>query len=222
MTDTRLDASGLTADPAEHPTKDGPPGLIQALAAAFRRLPSDRGERTEEYQAFPNWEGKNQRQEAIEIPLMIKTLGLKPGLRILEVGCGRGVGLLSMGQLLAPERLIGIDIERDFLTEARRALDRRGVAAELFWADVRRMPFPDAAFDMVIDFGTCFHIAHPHRALGEIARVLTTGGLFVHETRIAQVLSHPLRSLGRAMPTEWFPQLKRHKWRGLWTSRMKL
>lgn len=203
-------------------TAESPPTALQSLLAALRRLPSDRGERIEEYLPFPDWEGKNARQATVEIPLMVKLLNLEKGLRILEVGCGRGVGLVRLHQLLEPRRLVGLDIDRSLLTNARERLDAHGASAELFWGDVRRMPFQDASFDLIIDFGTCFHIAHPHRALGEIARVLDRNGKFVHETRLAQVLSHPLRALGRAMPLEWFPHLRFEKWRGFWTMRKKL
>ena len=220
MVDTNLKATRL-AEPAQPLAEAAPPKLLRYLISALRRFPSDRGERLEEYEPFPNWESKNHRQAAFEIPLMIKALGLPSGVRILEVGCGRGIGLAGLGEFLSPKRLVGLDIERDLLKCARRGLDAKNIQAELFWADVRRMPFPDASFDIVVDFGTCFHIAHPHRALGEIARVLETGGLFVHETMIAQLFSHPLRSCGRAMPTEWFPQLALHRWRALWTARKK-
>jgi len=203
-------------------TADPPPTPVQSLLSALRRLPSDGGDRSEEYRAFPDMEGKNDRQATFEIPLMTRLLDLPRGVRVLEVGCGRGVGLISLRQILEPGRLVGLDIDREALTTARERLDHTQATAELFWGDVRRMPFQDASFDLVIDFGTCFHIAHPHRALGEIARVLDEDGIFVHETRIAQVLSHPLRSLGRAMPLEWFPHLKRLKWRGLWTMRKKM
>ena len=221
MVDTNSPATHLGNHTRTRPTNASTPTFGECLKSALRRLPTDRGERVEEYQVFPDWEAKNRRQESIEIPLMVKAMKLPTGGRILEVGCGRGVGLVGIGRLLAPKLLVGLDIERDFLTDARSALDENSIDAQLFWGDVRQMPFPDASFDLVIDFGTCFHIAHPHRALGEIARVLDIGGLFVHETMIAQLLSHPLRSLGRAMPAEWFPQLQLRRWRGLWTCRQK-
>ena len=49
-------------------------------------------------------------------------------------------------------------------------------------------------------------MAFAARALDEIHRVLTPGGLFVHETRLSQLLSHPIRSLGRSMPLHVAPQ----------------
>jgi ubiquinone/menaquinone biosynthesis C-methylase UbiE len=57
---------------------------------------------------------------------------------------------------------------------------------------------------MVIDFGTCYHVSGGTQgslmALREITRVLRPGGLFVHETCVAQHLAHPVRSFGRSLP----------------------
>jgi ubiquinone/menaquinone biosynthesis C-methylase UbiE len=173
----------------------------------------------EEYLPFPNEEGRNARQGSLEIPLMARLLGLPVGGRVLEIGCGRGVALPVLDRLLRPSRLVGLDPEAGFLDEARSRLSETGVVAELVPGDVRRMPFPDAAFDLVIDFGTCYHISRPETALGEIARVLEPGGLFVHETPLSQLLSHPVRSFGRRIPWRQAPRLQRHRTAGLWTAR---
>lgn len=169
-----------------------------------------------DYRPFPNEEGRNTRQQAIEIPLMIAALGLPRGGRVLEVGCGRGVALPVFARRLRPARLAGLDIDAALLEVAERRVREEGIAAELVPGDVRRMPFPDAAFDLVIDFGTCYHIARPEAALSEIARVLAPGGLFVEETRLSQLLSHPVRSWGRSVPWCAERRLVRVRGAGLW------
>jgi ubiquinone/menaquinone biosynthesis C-methylase UbiE len=175
----------------------------------------------QEYRPFSNDEGRNSRQGSLEVPLMIRALHLPAGGRVLEVGCGRGVALPVLGRLLRPSRLVGLDPEVGFLEEAGSRLSDAGVAAELVPGDVRRMPFPDAAFDLVIDFGTCYHIARPQAALAEIARVLSPGGLFVHETPLSQLLSHPVRSFGRRIPWRLAPLFERHRTAFLWTARRR-
>jgi len=175
----------------------------------------------QEYRPFPNEEGRNSRQASLEVPLMIRALGLPAHGRVLEIGCGRGVALPVLGRLLRPSRLVGLDSEVGFLEEARVRLTAAGVAAELVPGDVRHMPFPDAAFDLVVDFGTCYHIARPETALAEIARVLAPGGLFVHETPLSQVLSHPVRSFGRRIPWRLGPSLERHRTALLWSARRR-
>jgi ubiquinone/menaquinone biosynthesis C-methylase UbiE len=175
----------------------------------------------QEYRPFPNEEGRNSRQGSLEVPLMIRALGLPAGGRVLEVGCGRGVALPVLARRLRPSRLVGLDLDIEFLEEARSRLGDAGITAELVPGDVRRMPFPEAAFDLVVDFGTCYHIARPQAALAEIARVLAPGGLFIHETPLSQVLSHPVRSFGRRMPWRLAPLFERHRTALLWTARRR-
>lgn len=153
-----------------------------------------------EYQPFPNEEGRNTRQAQLEIPAMVRALGIPSDARILEVGCGRGIALPVLDQLCSPRRLVGLDIDPELLAEAAANLREHGTTAELCTADVRRMPFAAESFDVIIDFGTLFHIARPQAAAAEIARVLSPSGMFVHETKASQLLAHPVRSRGRGHP----------------------
>ena len=78
---------------------------------------------------------------------------------------------------------------------------------------------------MVIDFGTCYHVSGGAvgslAAMREIARVLAPGGLFVHETPVAQHLAHPIRSFGRSLPWRRVPSLTRDRSALLWSARRK-
>jgi ubiquinone/menaquinone biosynthesis C-methylase UbiE len=174
-----------------------------------------------EYRPFPNEAGRDTRQATIEIPFMVRALGLPTGGRVLEVGCGRGVALPGLARLLRPSRLVGLDIEPAFLAEAGQRLEVAGVVAELVPGDVRRMPFLRASFDLVVDFGTCYHIARPGAALAEIARVLAPGGLFIHETPVSQLLSHPVRSFRRRLPWKGFACFERQRTAVLWSARRR-
>jgi SAM-dependent methyltransferase len=172
------------------------------------------------YREFPNVPRRNAAQERIEVPALVRSLDLPKGGRLLEVGCGRGVALPPLARLCEPVRLVGLDIEARLLAEARARLDARGVEAELVRADVRDMPFADASFDVVVDFGTCYHISRPESALREIARVLRDGGTLVYETPVSQLLAHPRRSIGRRLPWSAVPQLTRDRSALLWSRRV--
>lgn len=149
-------------------------------------------------------ETRNGLQERLEIPLMVRALDLPRGGRVLEVGCGRGVALPVLASRLAPASLTAVDIDVGLVALARERVATSGVPATIVEGDVRSLPFDDGAFDMVVDFGTCYHVsggrAGSTAALREVARVLSDGGLFVHETPIAQHLAHPLRSFARRLP----------------------
>jgi ubiquinone/menaquinone biosynthesis C-methylase UbiE len=194
--------------------------ILTGTHAVSRRTGLRRAER--EYRPFPNETGRNTRQVTIEVPLMVRALGLPTGGRVLEVGCGRGVAIPVLARLLRPTRLAGLDLDPVLLDEARAHADAEGIAVELVPGDVRCMPFPDGAFDLVVDFGTCYHIARAAEALAEIARVLAPGGLFVHETPLSQLFAHPFRSFGRRMPRPFGMGFERHTAAVLWAARRRL
>ena len=173
------------------------------------------------YEPFPNVESRNVLQECLEVPALVRSLRLPVGARVLEVGCGRGVALPPLAELCRPARLVGLDVDEALLEAARSRVRERGIAAELVRGDVRALPFECRSFDVVIDFGTCYHVDAPGRALSEIARVLDHGGRFVHETPLSQKLSHPVRSRGR-LPWRSEPRLCRDRTAVLWSSRVAL
>lgn len=176
-----------------------------------------------DYVAFGNVETRNTLQSRIEVPLLIRALGLPRGGRVLEIGCGRGIALPVLAERLAPAALVGVDIDPALVAVATRHVRALGVPADVHLADVRDLPFESASFDLVIDFGTCYHVsgraAGARAALREVARVLRRGGLFVHETPIAQHLAHPVRSFGRTLPWKAVPVFERRRSAVLWTVR---
>ena len=173
------------------------------------------------YRPFPNLAHRNVLQGNLELPALVHLLGVPPGKRVLEVGCGRGVALAPLARLCRPAYLAGLDIDELLLAEAAAKVEAQGVAAQLFQGDVRCMPFADGTFHAVFDFGTCYHVDRSDRALAEITRVLAVGGLFVHETPLGQLLAHPVRSLGRTLPWHAAPRLLRRRTALLWSAREK-
>ena len=176
--------------------------------------------------AFGNVAARNDLQALVEVPLLIRALRLPRGGRILEIGCGRGIALPVLAGRLAPSALVGVDVDAELLAAAERHLLSHGVQATLLHADVRDLPLESSSFDLVIDFGTCYHVsggtAGACSALTEIARVLRPGGLFVHETPVAQHLAHPVRSFGRSLPWRATPALARDRTAVLWSVRRRM
>ena len=174
-----------------------------------------------EYRAFENMPARNTLQARVEIPLLVRSLRLPGGGSLLEVGCGRGVAIPEFARRLRPKRIVGLDLDQELLDVAAEQLAFAGVEATLINADVRTIPMDDSSVDLVVDFGTCYHIEEPEKALWEIRRVLKPGGLFVHETRVSQMLAHPVRSFGRSIPWDVIPNVVPERWAGLWTARRK-
>jgi ubiquinone/menaquinone biosynthesis C-methylase UbiE len=168
--------------------------------------------------AFPNVARRNLMMQHLEVPIVLRLFGVRPGSSVLELGCGRGFGLAAISSYAPTCRLVGVDIEPSFLAEA--ALSGRSQLHALCNGDVCRLPFETGCFDTVIDFGTCYHVRDAASALREVARVLRSGGTFIHETRINQKLSHPVRSRG-GLPWQAVPDLQPAVSALLWNARRK-
>ena len=179
----------------------------------------------EPYVAFGNVEARNGLQSRFEIPLMLRLLRPPRGGNVLEIGCGRGVALPVLAALLAPSSLVGLDIDPELVAIANERVRTSAIPARVMSGDARALPLDTGSLDLVIDFGTCYHVGGgadgARAALREIARVLRPGGLFVHETPVAQGIAHPVRSLGRRLPWKTVPELKPYQQAVLWAMRRK-
>ena len=156
----------------------------------------------------------------LEVGLAVRMLGIPTRRRVLQVGCGSGIALPHLSRLCSPKVIVGIDIDSTLLGESADRLREKRVRAHLVQADVREMPFPDRSFDLVVDFGVCYHVKHPGDAIMEIARVLDTSGTFVYETPLAQLLAHP-QSDRQRLPWKEEPSLTPDRSLVLWASRRK-
>ncbi len=156
----------------------------------------------------------------LEVGLVMRMLGIPTGKRVLQVGCGNGIALPHLSRLCSPRIMVGIDIDPALLGESADRLREKHVRSHLVQADVREMPFPDRSFELVVDFGVCYHTQHPEDALFEIGRVLGTSGTFVYETPLAQSLAHP-RSDRQRLPWGTAPSLIPYRSLALWASRRK-
>lgn len=109
---------------------------------------------------------------------LLVPLGLG-GRRVLDLACGAGRHVRELERHGA--RAAGVDLSAPLLQAARAA----GIRASLGWAraDMRRLPFVDASFDIVISMFTSFGYfdsADQDRiVLREVGRVTAAGGTFV-------------------------------------------
>jgi len=101
---------------------------------------------------------------------------LKPGMRLLDCGCGPGTISRGLAARVAPGEVIGVDVEVSQLELARQD-PANPSNLRYIQAGVYELPFLNAEFDAVFSHALFEHLAEPVRAAQEIRRVLKPGGL---------------------------------------------
>lgn len=102
---------------------------------------------------------------------------LRPGERVLDIGCGCGDTSVELARRVAPGGAVsGFDISGPMLARARERARQQGVAAQFEQADVQTYAFQPATADVAFSrFGVMF-FADPVAAFTNLRRALRPGG----------------------------------------------
>lgn len=102
---------------------------------------------------------------------------LRPGMSLLDVGCGPGTITADLAERLAPGRVTALETAADALDLARAEVAARGATnVDFVLGDVHHLDLPDAAFDVVHAHQVLQHVADPIGAMREMWRVCRPGG----------------------------------------------
>ena len=119
-------------------------------------------------------------QRLYEGPLLRKLGGRLDGARVLDVGCGQGVGVQILLEQFGAGQVYGLDLDPQQVRRAQRRFagkfDGRVVLAV---GSVDKLPFPDEYFDAVFDYGMLHHVVNWQTGVAEIQRVLKPVGAFL-------------------------------------------
>jgi SAM-dependent methyltransferase len=131
------------------------------------------------------------RYSAIEVPdhvvnassirLVLEVIGdcpLTADAEILDVGCGRGGTISQIHEHFAVKRVTGLDLSQAAIAFCR---DRhRRPDTDFVEGDAEALPFPDAAFDVVINVESSHSYPDLRAFYREVYRVLRPGGRFLY------------------------------------------
>lgn len=102
---------------------------------------------------------------------------LRPGMTVLDCGCGPGSITLGIAERISDGTVVGIDISESQVELGRQSAAERGIGNVRFrQGSAYELPFPDASFDAVFSNALLEHLREPARALREFRRVLRPGG----------------------------------------------
>jgi SAM-dependent methyltransferase len=104
---------------------------------------------------------------------------LRPGMRLLDVGCGPGTITMDLAELVGPQgRVTALERTADALDLARDEAEQRGVDnIDFVVGNVLALDLPDGSFDVVHAHQVLQHVDDPVQALREMARATRTGGI---------------------------------------------
>lgn len=103
---------------------------------------------------------------------------LRPGMSLLDVGCGPGTLSIDLARHVAPGPVVAIDVADDVLGEARRHATEAGVDTVTFRvADAYHLDLPDGSFDVVHAHQVLQHASDPVAMLRELRRAARDDGV---------------------------------------------
>jgi ubiquinone/menaquinone biosynthesis C-methylase UbiE len=111
---------------------------------------------------------------AAEGELFINDLGLKPGMKVLDVACGTGNLSLPAARLGAT--VTGVDIAPNLLEQARAKAAAEGLDIKFDEGDAEALPYEDASFDAVVTMYGAMFAPRPDLVAAELKRVCKPGG----------------------------------------------
>ena len=145
--------------------------------------------------------------------IMLDLIGVAPGWRCLDLGCGPG-GMIELmsARVGAGGQVVGLDADDIFLEHARERARRSGLAnIELVKGDAYRTGLPAGGFDLVHTRFLASTAGHPEALLAEAIRLTRPGGIVAFQEPDMATLNcypaHPAWDRLRQILAEVFPSV---------------
>jgi len=154
-----------------------------------------------------DWRESDGRSVAPMYAGMLELARLRPGMRVLDVGTGRGE-LVRVALEKGATEAVGVDYSPAAIELANRTLTAAGnpAGASVVLADARRIPVEDGRFDLVTMLDVVEHLIPEEleRSLEEARRALRPGGrVFIHTAPSALIYEVTYRAQRLLRPDRW-------------------
>jgi SAM-dependent methyltransferase len=165
------------------PIKDGIPNFVwpRTLLEADALTLQSYEDIAQEYDRYAPLPFITYREDEYDVrERMVDKLELRTDSKVLEIGCGTGIGAVHLARRLGEGgKLYLQEISPSLLAIAVKKLQAQAIAAEFSLANGSYLAFPDNFFDAAHHFGGINTFAEIPRCLSELARVVKPGGKIV-------------------------------------------
>jgi ubiquinone/menaquinone biosynthesis C-methylase UbiE len=120
---------------------------------------------------------------------------LRPGVRVLDAGCGEGTWILRDYRNKIG-RLIGVDIQAP----------KENKMDEFLICDLDNIPLADAKIDVIVCYFVIEHLKQPQKVFSEFSRLLLNDGTLIFRT---PCINSPMFLLSRLTPVRWHETIKK-------------
>lgn len=115
--------------------------------------------------------------DAIRAERVLPNLDLKPGIAVLDVGCGWAVWSLAL--MTEGARVVALDLPNEDFWEACKSARINRIPIDFILGDGQRLPFREESFDLVLGLDVFEHIPDDMETVKEVKRVLVRGGSLI-------------------------------------------
>jgi ubiquinone/menaquinone biosynthesis C-methylase UbiE len=137
-------------------------------------------------------------QLAHESAWLFDQIGIPPGARVLEIGCGPHGCLELLAERVGPSgSVVGVERSAEAVALAKKLISERGLRnVEVLCRDARSTELPRAAFDLVTARLVLVNIPEPQQVVAEAVTLVRPGGwIALHEADwLAHVCDPPLEA----------------------------
>ncbi len=131
--------------------------------------------------AGAEWLERSSREEEERLTLLVRSLHLKPGEIVADIGAGSGVISMRMAELLLPDgKVMAVDVQEEMLDRLQQNCEAVGVQnVESVLGTQETTGLKDASVDMALMVDVYHEFEFPYEMLKDISRAMKPGGRIV-------------------------------------------
>ena len=131
--------------------------------------------------AGADWLERSSREEEERLTLLVRSLHLKPGDVVADIGAGSGVISLRMAELLLPDgKVMAVDVQKEMLERLKQNCEKFGISnVEPVKGTQKTTGLKDNSVDLAIMVDVYHEFEYPYEMLADISRSMKPGGRVV-------------------------------------------